>query len=291
MGLKYHTVIFVPHSRAKFRKWRISNRQLRITLALITLLTLGVGFLIYSHLTATVDLEELAQLREENTRLRKIYDQFEVSFQNLEQRLADYENQTNNLAIIAGLGAAPQREDPAGTLSGAGGDLSAPAGWPSPDELGRRSNRLGGLLDKVEERLLERERWIAASPSISPVRGVLTSRYGNRTDPITDRPAFHKGVDISADPGKPVKASADGIVVQASRLGEYGRAIQISHGYGVTTLYGHLHEIDVKPGDHVKRGDIIGTVGKTGRATGYHLHYEVRLNNRSQDPLQYMLDR
>jgi murein DD-endopeptidase MepM/ murein hydrolase activator NlpD len=146
-------------------------------------------------------------------------------------------------------------------------------------------------LAAVEDRLIERERWIAASPTISPVRGVLTSYYGNRTDPINGRPAFHKGVDISADPGKPVKAPADGIVVRAGRIGSYGRAVQLSHGYGVTTLYGHLHDLSVRPGQRIRRGDVVGTVGNSGRATGYHLHYEVRVNNDAQDPVQYMLDR
>jgi murein DD-endopeptidase MepM/ murein hydrolase activator NlpD len=290
MGLKYHTVIFVPHSRAKFRKWRVSNRQLRITAALITVLTLSVSFLVYSHLTASVDLDELSKLRQENSRLRAVYDEFETSYQDLERRLADYEDQTSSLAIIAGLGSVPQREG-SGAVSGAGGDLIAPSGWPSPSQLNQRTSRLDNLLETVEGRLMERERWIAASPSVSPVRGVLTSRYGDRKDPITQRPAFHKGIDISADAGKPVRTSADGVVVRASRIGEYGRAVQISHGYGVTTLYGHLQQIEVKPGDRVTRGDTIGTVGNTGRATGYHLHYEVRVDNRSQDPLHYMLDR
>ena len=108
---------------------------------------------------------------------------------------------------------------------------------------------------------------------------------------MSGRPAQHAGVDISTAPGRPVQAPANGIVVEAGRLGGLGNAVYISHGYGVTTRYGHLSRIDVKPGQKIGRGDLIGLVGSTGKSTGYHLHYEVRIDGRAVNPIAYMLDR
>ena len=108
----------------------------------------------------------------------------------------------------------------------------------------------------------------------------LSSRFGMRRDPLTGRPAFHSGYDYAARRGTPVVAGATGLVTYAGRLGNYGNAIRIRHGDGVSTLYGHLRAMHVSPGRYVRRGEVIGEVGSTGRSTGPHLHYEVRVNNR-----------
>ena len=120
---------------------------------------------------------------------------------------------------------------------------------------------------------------------------MLTDGYGSRNDPITGRRAFHRGLDISARRGTPVYAPADGIVVFTGRNGGLGKTIRLSHGFGYTTVYGHLHQIQVEPGDDVRRGDQIGTIGNSGRSTASHLHYEVHEDGKSKDPLYYILDR
>jgi murein DD-endopeptidase MepM/ murein hydrolase activator NlpD len=130
----------------------------------------------------------------------------------------------------------------------------------------------------------------AATPSIWPAHGWLTSRVGNRADPITGDRDFHQGLDISADHGSQVYATADGVVSHAAAEGGYGNLIVIDHGYGLETRYGHLSRYNVRPGDKVKRGDVVGLVGSTGRATGSHLHYEVRVNGRLLNPLQLLLN-
>ena len=112
-----------------------------------------------------------------------------------------------------------------------------------------------------------------------------------RTDPIHGRRAFHQGLDISARPRTPVYAPADGLVLRAGRIGQLGNAVYVSHGYGLTTRFGHLASLDVEPGDRVRRGDVIGTVGNTGRSTGYHLHYEVHVDGKPVNPVAYLLDR
>ena len=131
---------------------------------------------------------------------------------------------------------------------------------------------------------------LASTPSVWPVRGYLSAGFGNRLDPFTGLRDFHPGIDISTPIGTKVQAPADGVVVFCGLKGGYGNAIMIDHGYGVVTRYGHLDAFNVKPGQRVRRGDVIAFVGNTGRSTAPHLHYEVWVNDQTQNPIQYILD-
>jgi murein DD-endopeptidase MepM/ murein hydrolase activator NlpD len=143
-------------------------------------------------------------------------------------------------------------------------------------------------LDGMRLSVERRNALAAATPSIWPAQGWLTSRPGARRDPVTGETEFHSGLDIAGDKGQPVYATAAGTVVSASYQGAYGKLIVIDHDFGLTTRYGHLLDFRVKAGDQVKRGDVIGRVGATGRATGYHLHYEVLANGKLLNPLQLL---
>jgi murein DD-endopeptidase MepM/ murein hydrolase activator NlpD len=127
-----------------------------------------------------------------------------------------------------------------------------------------------------------------ATPSLWPVEGPVTGSFGERIDPFNGEGAFHSGVDISASVGQPVIAPADGVVVFADFMGGYGRAIVLDHGLGITTRYGHLASFAVVAGQYVHRGDTIGYVGLSGRSTGPHLHYEVRINDTPVNPHKYL---
>lgn len=133
--------------------------------------------------------------------------------------------------------------------------------------------------------------WIKANaaPNLWPVEGLVTGSFGERIDPFNGEGAFHRGVDISSSVGQPVVAPADGVVTFADFLGGYGRAIIVDHGHGLTTRYGHLANFAVIAGQEIHRGDTIGYVGLSGRSTGPHLHYEVRINDEAVDPLPYLL--
>jgi murein DD-endopeptidase MepM/ murein hydrolase activator NlpD len=138
--------------------------------------------------------------------------------------------------------------------------------------------------------LSERQNLLSATPSIKPARGWFTSKFGYRISPFTGRPVMHNGLDIAASPGAPVFAPADGIVSYAGYDPGYGKLVSIDHGYGVITRYGHLSQISVEVGQRVKRRELVAAVGNTGRSTGPHLHYEVRVNNIPVDPINYVLD-
>ena len=129
---------------------------------------------------------------------------------------------------------------------------------------------------------------LADAPSIWPVEGQVTSSFGERQDPFNGEGAFHAGLDISAPTGTLVRATGDGVVESAETMNGYGREINLDHGHGVHTVYGHLSALAVLAGQHVVRGQVIGYVGQTGRSTGPHLHYEVRINNVPVNPHKYL---
>ncbi|OEF97327.1 M23 family metallopeptidase [Desulfuribacillus alkaliarsenatis] len=143
-------------------------------------------------------------------------------------------------------------------------------------------------LQEVQSLLQERHQELAAIPSIWPTSGNMVSGFGMRTDPFTYRPDFHTGIDIANRTGTPIYATADGRIVFAKFDGGYGRSILINHGNGISTRYAHLSRYTVEPGQHVKKGALVGYMGATGRATGPHLHYEVIVNGNAIDPYKYL---
>lgn len=136
---------------------------------------------------------------------------------------------------------------------------------------------------------LDKQRSIlAATPSIWPVKGWITSGFGKRASPLTGEPGRHYGVDIANEVGSPIRVTADGIVTYAGWETGYGRVVVVEHGYGYSTRYGHCSRIEVKVGQSVRRGDVMGYMGSTGRSTGSHCHYEVRIHGVPVDPEKYL---
>ncbi len=140
------------------------------------------------------------------------------------------------------------------------------------------------------ETLSERQSLINATPNIKPARGWFTSRFGYRVDPFTGQPEMHAGLDIAAPPGTPVYAPADGIISYVGYEAGYGKIVSIDHGYGVVTRFAHNSRVFVEQGQKVSRRDVISAIGSTGRSSGPHLHYEVRVNGVPVDPENYVLD-
>ncbi len=145
-------------------------------------------------------------------------------------------------------------------------------------------------LIKVWDSLSDRKSLLGATPSIKPARGWFTSKFGYRLDPYSRRPRLHAGLDIAAPPGTPVHAPADGVVSYVGYEGGYGKLVSIDHGYGVVTRFAHNSRVYVEQGQKVSRWDVISAVGSTGRSTGAHLHYEVRVHGVPVDPINYVLE-
>lgn len=143
---------------------------------------------------------------------------------------------------------------------------------------------------EIEEVLENRKTLLASTPSLWPTRGWVASGFGQRLSPFTGRWEQHEGVDIASYHGTPVRAPADGRVIEVSSRPGYGNLIVIDHGHDIVTRYGHNRAIGVKVGQKVRRGDVIGEVGNTGRSTGPHLHYEVLVRGIPVNPMAYILD-
>ena len=264
----------------------------RLLISLISLVTSSLclsTFFSVQYFTSLSQTHELSKLRHENKELQTANEQFSKSVESLRGQLHTVEDRTRKLAIYAGISSLDDSAQ-----GGVGGlrptDLGDNPYRDDVDKMAFRSHRIESDLSVLEQKLVAQSQLLASTPSIAPVRGILTDGFGGRSDPFTGEPGTHNAVDISSAVGQAVRAPADGIVVKAEWANGYGNVIYLSHGYGYSTRYGHLSSYAAKPGQHVKRGDIIAYVGSTGRSTGPHLHYEVRLNNNPVNPLEYILN-
>ena len=284
--MKQHTIIFVPHAHAKFRKWRLSTLQVGLIAGCLGLITLSGLVATTLYLQSNFDRSQLDRIEAENADLRAVNQGFEGSIRDLEAQLGDYQERIQQLAIVAGLD-----ELSSGTEIGVGG--MAPSGDFMSTELADMKVQVRGMADDMvtlEDRLDERRTRLSSMPTITPVKGLFTSKFGIRADPFHGRRAFHRGIDISAPRGHEVVAPGDARVIKAGWHGSLGNVVYLAHGYGIVTRYGHLSKIEVEIGQQVRRGDLIGRVGSTGRSTGNHLHYEVWVDDEAKNPLYYILD-
>ncbi len=290
MTRKQHTIIVVPHARARFRQFQVTSRLLWSVATAVSLsLVLGVVFGVL-WLQSVRKNREVTSLVAENQDLRGRTKSLNAKLESLEKVLAEFEERTRRLSIVAGLSGSP---DP-GT-GGVGGLTALPADDVRHteavlEEASRRGLLLSGRLGEVESRLTLQADQLALTPTLAPALGVLTAGFGLRADPFTGRPDFHAGIDISSPKGSRIVAPASGTVVRVGWDQGYGRVVEIAHGFGVRTLFAHLEAPRVAEGQRVRRGDLVGIVGSTGRSTGPHLHYEVQVAGKPVDPLDYVLN-
>jgi murein DD-endopeptidase MepM/ murein hydrolase activator NlpD len=282
---KYNTIIFVPHTRARFRKFTVSSRLLAASAgsaAVILVASVGFG---WALLASTRRDREYRQALADNARLRSDKTQLQQKLTGLSRQLDDFDSRTHRLAIVAGI-ASSRPSGVGGPMTREGTDTPTP----TDGDLRDHSREIGNRLSEIESQFTRRSTIVSSTPTVQPVRGAYMSGFGDRQDPFTGEAAVHQGLDIATNRGEPVSASADGVVEKAEWSGDLGNMVEISHPSGYKTIYGHLERVLVRPGQKVARGEHVGLVGATGRATGPHLHYEVRLNDRPVNPLEYILD-
>lgn len=229
---------------------------------------------------------------------RKTRDHVDSNLQLMATRLGELQAQVLQLDALgerlSGL-AGVKRERRADTLKAAQGGPYVPVSM-SAGDLQKEIERLAALVDRrsddlaqVEFKLLEKRVRDRLLPTVLPVKdGYLGSPFGHRADPIMGVRAMHEGIDFNAETGTPVVAAADGVVLVAAYHPEFGNMIDIDHGEGLVSRYAHLSRIDIKPASLVKRGQSIGAVGNTGRSTGAHLHFEVRMQGVAQNPAHFL---
>jgi len=291
---KFYTIMIVPHAAAKFRRVKISRNFLigsGVFLGLI--FTAGLMFPHYL-LRATQLSAGMQRLTKENAELKKASEKFDESLADLRTRLAEFETKATKFAMLAGVEDAPSQQMAAGgssfDLKGLSPKASQAVIEAEINTLRERSGVLQDTFRVLDSAFQKQSLLLSSTPSIYPVHGLLGNGFGWRRDPFTGMRDFHQGLDLVAPIGTKVVAPADGIVTKAGPAGGFGNSVFISHGYGIITRYGHLASYNVKVGQRVKRGDVVATVGTTGRSTGPHLHYELLVHQRNVDPIKYILE-
>ena len=294
MSDEHYTLILIPGARSAPRKIRVPVRLARWTLGSLVAAALAAGGLLVHYAWLNWQLAEIEALRLQNAALSEQTRDYKRNLGRFEGRIALLQRTVTKLGVVSGVEQTLPGDD--GVSAGRGGATWTETTPPSRDpELAARSlsRRLADLAvrsSRIESFYTDQTELLACTPSIWPVRGYLSSGYGRRSDPFTGQMSFHPGIDVSAPRGTEIKAPADGVVVSVGRRGAYGQAIVIDHGFDVVTRYGHLEKYNVRAGQRVRRGDVIGFVGNTGRSNAPHLHYEVWVRDKLQNPIHYILD-
>ena len=304
MAKKFLSLIIVPHCAQRFKTITISQKTVKIAgVAGIFALVALVGFLV-DYFAMNVTRGKYKALLSENTQQKRQITEYETSIEKLRDTVKNFENYARKLNVMAGL-RSPEVMEELGIGSGdtTGIEPSETNGGPSipPPEgqsvsiqdaraLTQKAADVGKNLDVLASYFEAETVKLASTPTIWPTIGWVSSPFSYRDDPFTGKRKFHYGIDIATNFGNPIVATANGIVISLGNDKIGGKNIVISHGGGVTTHYLHMSKFLVKSGQRIKRGDVIGLVGKTGKARGPHLHYEVRLNNKPVNPYNYILE-
>jgi len=315
---EYFEVWVLPHKAGTTHKFILTAHHIRtvVLAAIMTglLLLFGSGSIWFYNNTRP-SKSELDKLTEENADLKKNLAKIGQKVALLEHTLSSVENleiqlrrltQINDPSRQLSIGPVSEEEF-AAAIGGKNGTgrfnealllkLEETFGIANPEDLLKKLDELLPAAETNELKLAELSAFIreqkfvlSHAPSIWPARGYVTSGFGVRINPFTHAQQFHEGLDISNSIGTPVFAPADGVVAYAGFRDDYGKTLIIDHGYGVQTVYSHLADYLISQGEQVKRGQRIGAIGNSGRSTGPHLHYEIRIHGIARNPLHYIIE-
>ncbi len=302
MDKEYFNILVFGQKTSKTRHLRVHKKTFKIAFYLFTFLFLSTTFFFCDYIQLRKKAFELARLRQETETQKSQIRFFSGRIEDLEKQLSKLKDLDKKIRIIANL----EKGQETTSVAGIGG--------PSPSDI---RDKLKGEKDEEglvrqmrtdierlqseavsrEESLFELEKLLQSkkemlvhTPSIWPTMGWVTSGFGFRTDPFTGLTQMHEGLDISNRVGTAIVAPADGIISDVGNDWVHGKMLVISHGFGMTTSYSHLSKVTVRVGQKVKRDDKVAEIGLTGRTTGPHLHYEVKLNGISANPMRYILN-
>jgi len=299
MGKRFYIIFVAREEDGRLRKIPVPLHYAYIFVAAAVVGAFTIAGMAGSYSRMLLKTASFNQVRSQREALQKDYKQLEVVAQQKEVQAASLGSLASEVTALYGLKqnkltkAAPTAN--AVPVPVDSNDAFTDAAYAqSFDQLSLlRTTALSGGLTRTFDRglsPLRGDNWldVADAPSLWPVVGPITSSFGERQDPFNGEGAFHAGIDISTSFGQAVRATADGVVLTAGLASGYGREVMIDHGHGIQTLYGHLSGFAVSSGQEVKRGQIVGYVGTSGRSTGPHLHYEVRIRNTPVNPHKYL---
>lgn len=296
MEKKHFSLIMVPHSGGKHRTLTFSRKKIRtFSLAALFLLA-GLVFVLVDYFTMDVTRQKYRDLIADNQNKQETIERYEASITQLESDVIYFENYAKKLNIMAGL-KFPDALKEVGVGSGTSTGGQSVALTPPPADPSASLQKIANKAEGVEQNLNtlvkffeDKAHILATTPSIWPTKGYISSAFTWRDDPFTGKRTFHAGMDVATPEGNPVFATADGTVISRTNDATGGRTIKLNHGRGIVTVYCHLSKFQVKVGQKVKRGQIIGLVGSTGKAVGPHVHYEVRIDGKKVNPYYYILE-
>jgi len=299
MAKRFYTVLILPDATSPARKFHLNKTIITVVSSVAAVSVLAFVFFLYQYVNLNVRMLELKQLRQEVSDRNFLA----AKVGQLEGELTRLRDLDRKLRVVAGLDAGDDQG--ARTAQGGSETLSQAALLDAArkgtgrlaDWVGRDLEALGNEITSRERSfrelkdLLEAKRSVLAStPTIWPVRGLITAGYGYRVSPFTGQREMHEGLDIAAPFGTSIAATADGVVSFVGPLAAFGNVVFINHGHGFTTFYAHISSTRVKEGQPVKRGQVIAAVGTSGRTTGPHVHYEVQVSGATVNPLKYIVD-
>jgi len=296
-SMDHYTVLIVPQKKSTVKKISATSTHVLWAVSSVAVLIMASCYFTYSYLSFKMDYSELIALKQLSEAQKKQLDTLASKVGYFEKRmesLREYENRIRVMAELVkpkgqylGVGG-PSREDTLGRHEAERETRSLSRIHQSMDQLIAEADQKERSFKEIIEFLEKKKSILSRTPSIWPVQGWVTSEFGSRPSPFSGAREFHAGVDIASRSGKEVVAPADGIVSEAERRADLGNAVVVDHGNGLSTLYGHLLQCAVTKGKFVRRGEVLGYVGSTGKSTGSHLHYSVYLNNIPVNPRKYL---
>jgi murein DD-endopeptidase MepM/ murein hydrolase activator NlpD len=294
MAKRFFTVLILPDATSPARQFHIPTWALTAVSSMAVVAALFLAFFVYQYVTLNVRMLELKQLRQEVGDRAALAERVNQ----LEGELARLRDLDRKLRVVAGLdegrsaeAALPQGGSESLSRNALLDALRARTGrlmdWVNRDleVLGKEITSRERSFRELKQFLEEKRSLLASTPTIPPVRGLLTAGYGYRISPFTGQREMHEALDIAAPYGTPIVATADGIVSFVGPLAAYGNVVFINHGNGFATFYAHTSRNAVREGQQVRRGEVIAHVGTSGRTTGPHVHYEVQINGSAVNPL------
>jgi murein DD-endopeptidase MepM/ murein hydrolase activator NlpD len=280
MKQEYFVVVLAHSLRGRLRRVHIPHQAVYVTLALALFGCFSLFGFVASYARMAWKVANYNALRKEADQLRSRYQNLQKVVSQTNEQLASLEVFANEVQVAYGI---KQKLEGPSDISSEGKLTPSFAESIADYNYLQTANNLS-----MGSRAYRRFQPQDTQPSIWPVDGRLMGGFGNRTDPFSGEGAFHAGVDITAPIGTPIRATADGIVIFAEMENGYGRLIKVSHSNGVQTYYAHLSRFYVQAGQDVRRGEVIGAVGTSGRVTAPHLHYEVRLGGAPVNPYRFL---
>lgn len=283
------SIIVIPDGSRQVRRFRLGTRALKIAAGGLAVSLLGIAWLAFGYCRTSFNHSELQHLRSENRQQQELIRTLSVDLENLRREMVVLAQNDAKVRLMAKLGR-PDSTAPAGL----GGPIEVDAAGELSDlqrhidQIRRDIDLRRQSLEEIQGFFNDQNSLLAAKPKGWPTKGWVTSGFGRRVSPFTGRRKFHHGLDIAARTGTPVLAAASGVVSKVATMADYGKVLVLDHGYGYQTYYAHNSKIFVKVGQRVQRGDKVAAVGNTGRSTGSHLHYEVRLNGVPVNPKRYL---